>query len=100
MVLLSEFEKNPAIRVHVVLIRGRIERHFSFERNGTTFHVLKAAVWLRLVSLFWVDTFLIKRVCKSVQPDLVHAWGIEKGAALIAPRLGYPYIMTVQGLFG
>ena len=100
MVLLSECEKNPAIRVHVILLRWRIERNFTFERNGTTFHVLKAPVWLRLGSLFRADTLLINRVCKRIKPDLVHAWGIEKGAALIAHRLGYPYVMTVQGLFG
>ena len=99
MVLLSEFEKNPELRVHVVLLRRRIRRDFSFERNGIVFHVLKAYAWLRLGSLFWADTLLIRRVCRQIQPDLVHAWGAEKGAATIAPRLGYRYLLTVQGLF-
>jgi glycosyltransferase involved in cell wall biosynthesis len=99
MVLLSEFEKNPDLRVHVVLLRRRIQRDFSFERNGTAFHVLKAYAWLRLASLFGVDTLLIRRLCRQIQPELVHAWGAEKGAATIAPRLGYPYLLTVQGLF-
>ena len=100
MVLLSEFEKDPGIKVHVILLRGRLAADFSFERNGTVFHVLKASTWLRPSSLFWTDTLKIRKVCKRIQPDLVHAWGIEKGAALIAPRLGYPYVMTVQGLLG
>lgn len=100
IVLLSEFERDPAVRLHVVLLRGGIERDFSFERNGVTFHVLKAPVWLRLASLFWADTLLIRRVCRRIQPDLVHAWGMEKGAGLIAARLRYPYVMTVQGLLG
>ena len=99
MVLLSEFEKNPELRVHVVLLRRRIRRDFSFERNGTVFHVLKAPAWLRLASLFWVDTLLIRRLCRRLKPDLIHAWGTEKGAATIAPRLGYPYLLTIQGLF-
>jgi len=98
MVLLSEFEKNPAVRVHVVLMRRRIARSFSFERNGTTFHVLKAPASLRLISLFWLDKFLIQRVCQKINPDLVHAWGSERGAVLVAHRLGYPYVATVQGL--
>jgi glycosyltransferase involved in cell wall biosynthesis len=29
---------------------------------------------------------------------LVHAWGTEDGAILVASRLGYPYVGTVQGL--
>ena len=99
MVLLSEFEKNPELRLHVILLRRRISNSFSFERNGSIFHVLKAPAWLRLASVFWADTFLIRRECRQIQPDLVHAWGAEKGAATIAPRLGCPYLLTVQGLF-
>jgi glycosyltransferase involved in cell wall biosynthesis len=36
---------------------------------------------------------------KEIQPDLVHAWGTERGAGLVAQRLGYPYLVTIQGLF-
>jgi glycosyltransferase involved in cell wall biosynthesis len=43
---------------------------------------------------------LISRLLKGIRPDLVHAWGTEKGAASIAHRLGFPYVMTVQGLYG
>ena len=98
MVLLEEFEKEPSLRLHVALLRNRIERSFSFERKGITFHVLKAPGWGRLGSLFWLDTLLIRRLCHRLKPDLVHAWGMEKGGGVIAHRLGYPYLMTVQGL--
>jgi glycosyltransferase involved in cell wall biosynthesis len=97
--LLSEFEQNPDLRVHVLLVRQRIERGFKFERKGVTFHVLKAPTWARVASLFWLETILMRRVCRRIQPDLVHAWGMEKGAPVIAHRLGYPYVMTIQGLY-
>jgi glycosyltransferase involved in cell wall biosynthesis len=100
MVLLSEFQRNPDLRLHVLLMRQRIERSFSFEQNGVTFHVLKAPPWLRVASVFWLDTVLLRRACRRIRPGLVHAWGMEKGAPLIAHRLGYPYVMTVQGLYG
>src|SRR6185503_14241248 len=32
IVLLSEFEKNPNLRLHIILLRGRIKADFSFER--------------------------------------------------------------------
>ncbi len=99
MVLLAEWEKNPAIRTHVIVLRGPIARDFTFERNGTVFHVLKATGRMRLATFFWLDTLLIRRVCRRIQPDLIHAWGSEKGAALIASRLPWPYVMTIQGLF-
>ena len=99
IVLLEEFEKNPSLKLHVILFRGPIEKDFSFQRNGVTFHVLKAAAKMRLASFFWLDTVRIRRVCRELKPDLIHAWGSEKGSGLIASRLEWPYVMTIQGLF-
>jgi len=99
MVLLDEFEKDSSIRVHTISLRPRLNRSFSFERNGTVHHLVRAASWLRLGSAFWWDALLIRRVCKRIKPDLVHAWGNEKGAGLLAHRLGFPYLVTIQGLF-
>ena len=53
---------------------------------------------MRTLSLFWWETFLIRRCLKGIQPELVHAWGTERGAALVASRLGFPYLVTMQGL--
>lgn len=97
-VLLAEFEKNPALRLHVVVLRKQFERNLTFERNGVTFHLVKTPGGLRAPSLFWVDTILIRRVLRKVKPDVVHAWGTEQGAALVAERLGYPRVTTIQGL--
>ena len=99
MVLLAEYEKNPSLKLHVILFRGPIEQDLSFERNGVTFHVLKASGNMRLASFFWLDTWRIRGLCRKLQPDLVHAWGSEKGSGLIASRLDWPYVMTVQGLY-
>jgi len=100
MVLLAEFEKNPSLRVHVLILRKNIARSFSFERNGVTFHLLKYPGGVRAPTLFWWDTLLIRRASKKIRPDIVHAWGSERGAALVASRLKYPYVNTIQGLFG
>jgi len=97
--LLGELARDPGLRIHVVLLRKQLQRAISFEHGGATFHVLPARPWTRLGSLFWVDTLLIRRLLRNLQPDLVHAWGTEKGSGLIAHRLGYPYLMTIQGLF-
>ncbi|MCU0785387.1 MAG: glycosyltransferase family 4 protein [Verrucomicrobia bacterium] len=97
-VLLAEFEKNPALRLHVVVLRKQFERDLTFVRNGVTFHLVKTPGGLRAPSLFWVDTVLIRRVLRAIRPDVVHAWGTEQGAALVAERLGYPRVTTIQGL--
>jgi glycosyltransferase involved in cell wall biosynthesis len=98
MVLLAEFEKRPDLRVHVVVLRNRLTQNFSFERNSTMFHLLKASSRARVLTLFWLDTFLIRRCLRRIQPCLVHAWGVEHGAALVASRLGRPSVVTMQGL--
>jgi len=100
MVLLSEFQRRTDLEVNVIVLRHRIAEGFSFQEGPTTFHVLKAPPWARLASVFWLDTMLIRKACQKIQPDLIHAWGNEKGAGLIAHRLGHPWLMTVQGLFG
>jgi glycosyltransferase involved in cell wall biosynthesis len=97
-VLLNGLENNPALRLHIVILRKQFERDFTFERNGVTFHLLKTPGGWRAPTLFWLDTFLIGRVLRKIKPDVVHAWGTEQGAALVAKRLGYPRVVTVQGL--
>jgi len=98
MVLLDEFEKNAALRLHVIILRKNIPRGFSFERNGVTFHLLKYRGGTRASTLFWLDTILIRRVLRRIKPDLVHAWGSEQGAILVANRLNHPSLLTIQGL--
>ena len=97
-VLLAELETNPTIRLHVVALRKQFLKSETFVRNGVAFHLVKAIGGLRAPTLFWSDTWQIRRVLKSIQPDIVHAWGTEKGAGLVASRLGYPYLLTMQGL--
>lgn len=97
-VLLNGLENNPAVRLHVVILRKQFARDLTFERNGVTFHLIKVPGGCRAPTLFWLDTFLIGRVLRKIKPDVVHAWGTEQGAALVARRLGYPRVVTVQGL--
>ncbi len=97
-VLLGELMGSADLKIHVLVLRGRVERGFEFERNGVRFHVLKASRSQRLLSLFWVDTLLLRRALRRLQPAVVQAWGNEYAAGLIATRLGYPYLVTIQGL--
>jgi len=97
-VLLEELENNPAVKLHVVVLRKQFARNLTFVRNGVTFHLIKTIGGLRGPTLFWLDTWLIRRKLAEIKPDVVHAWGTEQGAGLVARRLKYPYVVTVQGL--
>lgn len=97
-VLLEELQKRAELKLHVVVLRKTVPRDFEFQRGGVVFHVLKTHAGLRMPSLFWMDTVLIRRALKRLNPDLVHAWGTERGAALVASRLEWPSVVTMQGL--
>lgn len=96
--LLEELEGRPELELHVVVLRKGTDRDVSFERNGVRFHVLRTLGLTRAPTLFWSDTLRIGRALAAVQPDLLHAWGTERGAALAGLRLAYPCLITIQGL--
>jgi len=97
-VLLEQLEKKTELRLHIVVLRSQFERDFTFERNGVMFHLIKTIGGWRAPSLFWQDTLLIRRKLAEIKPDAIHAWGTERGAALIAHRLNFPSVVTIQGL--
>jgi len=95
---LAEFERNPLLRLHILILRKNIPSSFSFQRNGVTFHILKYRGRNARRHAALGGYLLIRRALRQIQPDLVHAWGNERGAALVATRLKYPFLITVQGL--
>ena len=97
-VLFDQFAPDPTLKLHVIVLRKQFEQNLTFERRGVSFHLIKIPGGTRAPSLFWLDTFAIRRVLKQIKPDVVHAWGTEQGAALVANRLGYPRVVTIQGL--
>lgn len=97
-VLFDELQKEPNLELHIVVLRKQFPRSMTFQRGNATFHCIRVPGGLRAPSLFWLDTWHVSRVLKSVRPHVVHAWGMENGAGLIAARLRYPSVVTMQGL--
>ncbi|HRT55378.1 MAG TPA: glycosyltransferase family 4 protein [Candidatus Paceibacterota bacterium] len=94
----EEFKQRDNLKLHVIELRKGLREDVTFDSGRVTFHCLKVPGGLRAPTLFWLDTFLIRRRLKQVRPDAIHAWGSEKGAALVASRLAYPYLVSLQGL--
>jgi glycosyltransferase involved in cell wall biosynthesis len=97
-VLLNGLKEHPDLELHVLVLRKQVQKSCSFEWHGVKFHIIKVPGGIRAPTFFWVDTLVLRPVLKRIQPHLVHAWGSERGAALVAGRLGYPYLVTIQGL--
>jgi glycosyltransferase involved in cell wall biosynthesis len=99
-VLLDELEPCPLVRLHVLVLRKQFPADCVFERNGVTFHCLRTWGGLRASTGYWHDTIRIGRALRRIRPDVIHAWGTENGAALVASRLPYRAVVTMQGLLG
>lgn len=97
-VLLNELVAEPGLDLHVIAVRKHFSHDSEFSWRGARFHCLKVPGGMRSLSYFWWETLRIKKTLRHIRPDVIHAWGVERGAALVASRLHYPYLVTVQGL--
>lgn len=99
-VLCEELQTEPDVELHIAVLRKNFPRDLTFKNGRVTFHLRKVPGGLRAPTLFWIDTMVLRKLAREIRPDVVHAWGSEKGAALAASRMGLPYVATVQGLLG
>lgn len=98
-VLEREMAGDPGVELHIAVLRKNVARDTTFTLpGGTTIHVLKIMGGIRAPTLFCADSIRLRPLVKRLQPGVVHAWGTERGAVLVAGRLGIPYLATVQGL--
>lgn len=97
-VLFEQLADRPDLKLNIIVLRKNFARELTFTRRGVTFHLFPVSGGTRLPSLFWIDTRIIRQVLQRINPDVVHAWGTEQGAAMVASRLPYPNVITIQGL--
>ncbi len=86
------------VEIHIIVLRKDLPRTIEFTSGNVTYHLIKTIGGLRAPSLFWYDTFLVRRRLRMIKPDILHAWGTENGAAAVANRLKTPCLITIQGL--
>src|SRR5688572_15221067 len=97
-VLLAEFQKREDLRLEIIIPRSQFPRSLVFERGNTRFHCIRTLPGLRAISLYWMDTIVVRRALRTIRPDLVHAWGSEFGSTAVAARMNYPTLVTMQGI--
>lgn len=97
-VLWEQFRHRPDLRLHIFSLRKEYPRSIRFNRDNTTFHCIKTTGGLRAPTLYWSDTQVLRKALREINPDIVHAWGTEFGAASVAARLNYPALVTMQGI--
>lgn len=76
----------------------KIGKFQSFTSGRITYHFLTPLPRLRTATLFMHDCFLLHKIIREINPDIVHAHHTDE-FALAAVTSGYPSIITVHGIF-
>jgi glycosyltransferase involved in cell wall biosynthesis len=84
----------------VFLTHRSIAKPCVVERDGVTYVGVPSPVPERFgrTSLYHQYSFAVKGPVRKFAPDLIHAFGFETGAALIALRTGLPVSTFIQGI--
>lgn len=108
--MISLFENDESIELHIVSQHDGINRSKTFMRNGIKYHFFNPdlpIIGRHLSGLFWFDVrtdFLITklnidRIVKKIKPDIIHMHGAENKfcTAITQFYKKYPVFITVQG---
>jgi len=101
------------LELHIITETCWIKKDYSFEYNNIKFHILRSPYAVPFTTkgiqgIYHFDLmtkyyFSFKKIYKEIniiKPDLIHSHGTENMNSYIASKLGYPYIITLQGIMG
>jgi glycosyltransferase involved in cell wall biosynthesis len=94
---LSKIDDNV---VHIITgISPRIKTYPDSVKDGKVeVHLFKTAGRFSPYFFYWYEIKQIKKILFNIQPDIVHAQGLESFCGLAASRSGYPNVITVHGV--
>ena len=98
--LLPALAKLSGFKLRVILIQRAVLRHCIIERDSVEYECIPYHFpgRLNVRSFHLFQSILARRALQRFRPDVVHAFGMETGAATIALRSGFPVSCFVQGI--
>lgn len=97
--LYQAFGDSDDFEIHWVTLSKSITTAIHKEINNQHFHILpRARQMIGLYTAYCYDRLQIKSCIKSIQPDLVHAWGNEDCYALAAGDFRGKKLLSIQGI--
>lgn len=99
--LLPALAEISGFKLRMILVQRAVLRHCLIERDGIEFEGIPYALPERFAarSLHLPKSLVARRALRRFQPDLVHAFGMETGAATIALGSGFPVSCFIQGMW-
>ncbi|MGH1366131.1 MAG: glycosyltransferase family 4 protein [Calditrichia bacterium] len=107
--LSEEIALYPDIDLHIITESPLVNKTTIVRKGGITFHVIKSGIpftnrgyppYFNL-EILTAHRFNVRRLVaevKRLNPDIVHAYGTERGYSLAAYHSNYPCLITIQGV--
>ena len=108
--MISLFEDDNNVELHVISQHRWIKGYKSFKHKSVTYHFYNPGIpfigrhWPGFFRMdIWTDFFLIKkivaRIIKKIKPDIIHLHGAENEfcSTIIQFNKIYPVFITIQG---
>lgn len=92
------FENHPELEIHWVILDRSIRKTVTLQAHGQHFHRVPAVKFSLDLALHYLPARrVLNRAIKSIQPDVVHAWGAELLYPCALQDFDGPTIFSMQG---
>ncbi len=101
----------PNLELHVVTESSKVRENITIMKNDIKFHIVRSGSAIPFTKitypsfmpvdkmfLYYVNSYRLNSVLKSIHPQIIHAHGTEFSYAISAVRSGFPALISVQGL--
>lgn len=95
--LLQGLRQYPDLDIHVVTLCEDVSKNEAVRRGGVTAHYVPAAYRFGKVTFFIRNKIRLRRVLRSIQPDLIHAH-VAGTNSEVAFSMGCPAVLTLHGI--
>ena len=97
--LALNYEGRSDLEVHWVILDRETKHPVVEKAFGQTFHRVPAARFsIDLALNYWPARRALHRAIKTINPDVVHAWGTERIYPAALRGLSMPTILSMQGV--
>jgi glycosyltransferase involved in cell wall biosynthesis len=95
--LLEGMRDRKDLEVHIIgCVRGQLRAPEQMAEN-LFYHAVRISRWAFLRTAYLPCIFKIRKVLRTIKPDIVHGQGTERYQGLAAAYSGFPSVLTIHG---
>ena len=87
------------LEIHWIVLKNDVKRYCHEQIAGQTIHIVpRRSMTIDMVSGHRLARAKMRRVLKSIKPDVIHVWGSESSYPSVLKGAAVPTIMSMQGI--